>query len=74
MKLAKDWIREHGQSGEYPKVNEPVGCFTEAQVRQIQADAQYPTDDQLDALFRAIEKDSDIAMARALAKAKEEGK
>ena len=65
MKLAQDWIQEHGQSGEYPKVDEPVGCFTEAQVREIQGDAANSDHLQIAELW------ADISMDRALAKAKE---
>ncbi len=41
MKPAAQWISEHGQSGDYPLEGVPVGCFTEAQIREIQEDAIY---------------------------------
>jgi hypothetical protein len=64
MKLAKDWIALHGQSGEYPKEGVPIGCFTEAQIRQIQWDMRNVT------AYELNELQADVAMDQALAKVK----
>jgi hypothetical protein len=68
MKLAKDWISEHGPQGDYPKVDEPVGCFTAAQIRQIQWDMRHAT------RYELMKLGDEVAKDLVIAKAKEEGK
>jgi hypothetical protein len=67
VKTAPQWISEHGQSGDYPKVDEPVGCFTEAQVRLIQWDAHDMTPQEIRELA------ADLSMDLMLSKSNEEG-
>jgi hypothetical protein len=64
VKPARDWIALHGQSGEYPKVDEPIGCFTEAQVRQIQWDAATASREELSELSVVVSIDQTLAKVK----------
>lgn len=57
MKLAKQWIKEHSQDGDYPLVDVPIGCFTEAQIREIQWDMVFADPSECRKLFADVIQD-----------------